>query len=229
MRVFHPHFFKPLGTMNHQTRLCQNPECALRFTSSAAESQNTHCPRCGSSSKLVIAGYESAQVPERKLEDEKLPQIIAVLDNIRSALNVGAILRTADGAGVQKVVLCGITPTPLQPKVAKTALGAEDSVAWEHSWDILQLVERLKAEGTQIWCLEGGENAVNLFQNIGKIPTDRPLALIVGNEVNGVDPAILKIADCSVYLPMQGEKESLNVATAFGIAVYLLRYGITIK
>jgi tRNA G18 (ribose-2'-O)-methylase SpoU len=208
---------------------CQNPDCSLRFTLATAPDSTIHCPRCGSSSRITDLPFESASVPASHCSNDQLPQLIAVLDNLRSALNVGAILRTADGIGASKVYLCGITATPENQKVRKTALGAEENVQWEHTWDILQLVCDLKAAGITIWCLEGGEDSVNLFENVGKIPSDRPLALIIGSEINGVDPAVLKLSDKIVCLPMHGEKESLNAATAFGIAAYLIRYGKTIR
>jgi tRNA G18 (ribose-2'-O)-methylase SpoU len=104
-------------------------------------------------------------------------------------------------------------------------LGAENAIRWEHSWNILEVAEQLKSEGFLILCLEGGNRSINLFQNIGKILSGQPVALFIGNEINGIDPVVLEKADFSVFLPMQGEKESLNVATAFGIAAYLLRYG----
>ena len=215
--------------MKHQTRLCINPDCTLRFTIPLSENISIRCPRCGSGTIPIDEGYDSNLIPQRKQDESGLPTVVAVLDNIRSALNVGAILRTADGAGIRKIFLCGITPTPENPKVLKTSLGAENAIRWEHSWNILEIVGQLKSEGFLILCLEGGKRSINLFQNIGKILSGQPVALFIGNEINGIDPVVLEKADFSVFLPMQGEKESLNVATAFGIAAYLLRYGKTIK
>jgi 23S rRNA (guanosine2251-2'-O)-methyltransferase len=144
----------------------------------------------------------------------------ALLDNIRSAWNVGAIFRTADGLGVQKLHLCGITPTPENPSVAKTALGADQSIPWTYSRNALSAAEKLKEEGIRLWALEQDERAIQVTENwdaaAGRI------ALIVGNEVTGVDPALLDLCERIVYIPMQGKKRSLNVEVAFGVAVSAL-------
>ncbi len=210
----------------HEIRICINPECGCRFP--VAQPNPAHkCPRCGSATQPVIAPYESLLI--RDLQPGKTgPQVVAVLDNLRSALNVGAIFRTADGAGISRLYLCGITPQGDNPKVLKTALGAEAAVAWEHRWNIMDAVQELKQNGVQLWALEGGNHTVNLFGTLEHIRIEQPIALIVGNEVSGVDPSVLEHCDHRVYIPMSGIKESLNVATAFGIAAYFLRYGKSI-
>lgn len=151
-----------------------------------------------------------------------------LLDNIRSTYNVGSILRTADGAGVRYLHLCGITPTPDNPKVAKTALGAEQSVRWTHHRNGVTAARMLRAQGSQLWALEIAPCAVSLFDAVADLPPV-PLVLVVGNERIGVDPGILALCEQVVALPMAGVKHSLNVATAFGIAVYTLRYGMQPK
>ncbi|HVZ11147.1 MAG TPA: TrmH family RNA methyltransferase [Candidatus Paceibacterota bacterium] len=149
------------------------------------------------------------------------PAIWAVLDNIRSRENVGSIFRTADAAGVGKLYLCGITPRPPHEKISKTALGAEKTVSWEYHTQAWRLVERLRAkENAYIVALEKTSNSENIFAL--KLPSDRPIVLVVGNEVEGLAPRILARADTVVAIPMRGEKESLNVAVAFGVAVYQL-------
>lgn len=158
--------------------------------------------------------------------------IIAVLHNIRSRENVGSMFRTADAAGVSKLYLCGITPSPSQilpgktwegkppehDKIAKTALGAEKWVAWKYHKQTGRLLEQLKKEGFQVIALEKTKKAKDLFS----IETKTKVALVVGNEVVGLSPAILKQCDKVISIPMHGKKESLNVAVAFGIAVYQL-------
>jgi tRNA G18 (ribose-2'-O)-methylase SpoU len=151
------------------------------------------------------------------------PVLQALLDNIRSSFNVGAMFRTADGAGVSHLHLCGITPAPDHPKVAKTALGAEYSVPWTQYWDALEAAASLKQGGFELWALEGGPRAESIFEVTEELP-DKPLLLVVGNEVSGVDPGLLALCERVVSIPMQGAKQSLNVAVAFGIAVYTLRY-----
>lgn len=152
--------------------------------------------------------------------------MLAILDNIRSAKNVGGIFRTADGAGLQKLWLCGITPNPNDnAQIAKTALGAEQTVLWEHAPSTVALVEKLKAQDVIILALEAAPGSTSLFSyTLPKV--DTPIALVVGSEPAGVDPAVLDLADAILSLPMSGRKCSLNVAVAFGIAVYFLRFGV---
>lgn len=152
--------------------------------------------------------------------------MLAILDNIRSAQNVGGIFRTADGAGLQKLWLCGITPNPADnAQIAKTALGAEQTVPWEHAPSSVALVEKLKAQDVIILALEAAPGSISLFSYT--LPkADKTIALVVGSEPAGIDPAVLPLVDATLNLPMAGNKGSLNVAVAFGIAVYFLRFGV---
>lgn len=145
-------------------------------------------------------------------------KVIAILDNIRSRENVGSIFRTADAAGVAKLYLCGITPVPPHDKISKTALGAETTVPWEHTGQTWRLVEKLKKEGYQVVALEKTKTADDIFKFRPKFP----VALIVGNEVDGLKPEILKRAEKTLAILQYGQKESLNVAVAFGVSVYAL-------
>ncbi len=151
------------------------------------------------------------------------PPRVALLENIRSIFNVGAIFRIADGAGMQHLYLTGITATPEHPKVAKTALGAETAVPWSYYPNGLEAAQALRAQNFQLWALEGGSRAVSLF-SLRNEELTRPVALVAGNEVAGVDPGILELCERVVYIPMQGSKRSLNVAVAFGIAAYFLAF-----
>ena len=153
-----------------------------------------------------------------KIEQPKLP-LCVVLNNIRSLHNVGAIFRTADGAGVEKIWLCGITGFPPQGGIAKTALGAQDYVPWEYREDVLSLLKELKKEGYQIVLLEQMQGALphDVFKPVGAV------CLVVGNEVSGVSQDMLTLCDQAIEIEMNGIKNSLNVAVAFGIAVYQLR------
>lgn len=143
-------------------------------------------------------------------------EIYVVVDNVRSALNVGAIFRTADGAGVDKVFLCGYTPTPENPKVVKTALGAEKAMPWERHSQTWRLLDSLRKRGAQTVALEQDKRSVDYK----KFKPKFPVALVVGNEVKGLSKEILKYCDKIISIPMYGKKESLNVAVATGIAVY---------
>lgn len=139
-----------------------------------------------------------------------------ILHNIRSAYNVGSIFRTADAAGVKKIYICGYSPTPADRKVGKTSLGAEKTVPWEYFRQTWKLMEKLKKEGVQIVALEQSKKSIDYR----KFKPRFPLALVIGNEVRGLSKEILKYADKIIVIPMYGQKESLNVAVAAGIALY---------
>lgn len=148
----------------------------------------------------------------------KKQQVFLILHNIRSAYNVGSIFRTADGAGVKKIYICGYSPTPDDKKVAKTALGVEKSMPWEYRKQAWRLLEKLKADGVQIVALEQTKKSVDYR----KFNPRFPLALVVGNEVKGLSKRILEYADKIIEIPMFGKKESLNVAVATGIVLFKL-------
>lgn len=143
--------------------------------------------------------------------------VAVVLDDIRSAYNVGAILRTADAVRAALVVCCGYTPAPDHPSVRKTALGAEESVPWLRIQNPAEAVSRLRGEGYTIAALEQTRQSKELAQVDASL---FPLALIVGNEVTGVRQQLLDAADLAIELPQFGVKASLNVAVAFGVAAY---------
>lgn len=142
-----------------------------------------------------------------------------VLDNIRSGHNVGSIFRTADAFGVDKIFLCGITPAITHKEVKKTALGAENFISSEKCYSVLRLVKNLKNQGLKIYALEQLKNSIKLV-NFNPI---FPCALVVGNEIKGVNKQVLKIADKIIEIPMVGKKESLNVSVAAGIAIYHIK------
>lgn len=148
----------------------------------------------------------------------KLPFCV-VLNDIRSLHNVGSVFRTADGAGLEKVWLCGITGYPPQGGIAKTSLGAEDHVPWEYRASAFELLGELKAQGYQIILLEQMQGAVayDVFEPRG------PLCLVMGNEVSGISDDLLGLCDGAVEIDMAGVKNSLNVAVAFGVIAYQLR------
>lgn len=154
---------------------------------------------------------------------------MAVLDNIRSAHNVGSMFRSADAAGVGKLYLCGITPEPvdrfenIRPEFAKTALGAEETVPWEKAARTGSCVKRLKREGWTVCVLEQNKSALHYAKAIPRLRKSNMIAVVVGNEVSGVSRAVLAEADYILEIPMRGKKESLNVAVAFGVMVFALR------
>lgn len=144
------------------------------------------------------------------------PELVILAHNIRSAYNVGSIFRTADAAGVARVVLSGYSARPPHPGVVKTALGAEQSVSWEGIQTPGPWLRQMRKRGYHIAALELTSQSHNLFQWRPKWP----LILIIGNEVRGISPALQNLSHDVVHIPMVGQKESLNVATAFGVTVY---------
>jgi len=151
------------------------------------------------------------------------PQVIVLLDNIRSLYNTGSILRTADATGVERVVLCGITPRPdqggrQQRAIAKTALGAEDMVRWEYQPDTAAAVTSLRGNGYHVVGVEPVEDAVDLYR---WTPT-WPVCLVFGHERDGMSSTATAAVDTVIRIPMLGKKGSLNVATAAGVVLYEL-------
>ncbi|PWH14987.1 MAG: RNA methyltransferase [Anaerolineae bacterium] len=223
-----------MPSSSYEIRVCENPNCGLRYPLVEGHPFGTRCPRCLGATHAVRKKslWEEHVVPEREKQPLANFQLHALLDNVRSAWNVGAIFRTADGLGVEKLYLCGITPTPESEAVQKTSLGAEQSVGWEYARDAVQLAERLKAEGKVLLGLEQDERAVRLeianpaakaeLTQVLGTGTSRDIVLVVGNEVTGVDPDLLALCEQVVYIPMRGKKRSLNVEVAFAIAAWTL-------
>ena len=145
-----------------------------------------------------------------------------IIENVRSAYNVGAMFRTADGAGVSKIFLVGYTPTPIdrfgrpQAEIKKTSLGASSEVEWEHVDDVSKVIESLQSDGVEVVAVEQKETSISL-PNF-KLP--EKIAYIVGNEIDGVSSEAIKMADKIMEIPMLGTKESLNVSVAAGIVLY---------
>ncbi|MAF20443.1 MAG: RNA methyltransferase [Parcubacteria group bacterium] len=142
-----------------------------------------------------------------------------ICDNIRSLENIGSIFRTADALVVDKIFLCGICGRPPHSKISKTALGAENNVAWEHYGQVWRVIDKLKKQGVNIIALEQTKHSLDYR----KFKPKFPLALVLGNEIKGICQSVLKKADEIVHLPMLGSKESLNISVAFGIIGYHLR------
>jgi 23S rRNA (guanosine2251-2'-O)-methyltransferase len=156
---------------------------------------------------LLGAGYEGLRLP-----------VAVLLDNVRSMYNVGALFRVADGVGLEKLCLAGITASPPKSAITKTALGAENVVSWEHDWDAVCMAERLRSEGFEIAAIETSQHSVDLYEWQPKFP----VGVLLGNEVEGLHPKLLEMADTHVRIPMLGQKTSLNVATAAGVVLYEL-------
>lgn len=147
-------------------------------------------------------------------------RFVVICDDLRSLHNIGSVFRTADGAGVDKIYLCGISGRPddekAKNKISKVALGAEKSVEWEYAKQAWRVVEMLKKEGYEIVSLEQTSESIGYMDYRPKFP----VALIIGNENSGIKKALLERSDKIIDIPMKGAKESLNVSVAFGIAAY---------
>lgn len=196
---------------------CSSAECGMRYPSPADDPRRDACPLCAAPT-VHVADYHEPFVHDTG--PTTAGSVVAVLDNIRSALNVGTMLRSADGARIDHVHLCGLTAGVENPKVIKTALGAEQAVPTTSHADGLACIAGLAQAGYEIWALESTADSGPL-QEVCEIP---PLvAFVVGNERSGIDPGILTKANRRLHLPMSGSKTSLNVGVVFGIAAYLLR------
>jgi 23S rRNA (guanosine2251-2'-O)-methyltransferase len=144
--------------------------------------------------------------------------VAVLLDNVRSMYNVGSFFRTADAASIEKLYLGGITAQPPKHAITKTALGAEQTVPWEHSWEALTMVDTIRARGYEIAAVETSVHAVDLFDWMPRFP----VLVIFGHEVDGIRPQLSALCDTHVRIPMLGAKHSLNVATAGGVVIYEL-------
>lgn len=166
--------------------------------------------------KLSVEELERIS-PEQMKEKQKFPFVV-VLDNIRSLNNVGAAFRTSDALGIEKLVLCGITGQPPHRDIHKTALGAQETVGWEHYDSITEGLNQLKNEGYQIVLVEQIDQSIAL-QDF-EFSSDQKVALVFGNEVFGVSEEALSLADAAVEIPQFGTKHSFNVSVTMGIVLW---------
>lgn len=148
-------------------------------------------------------------------------QITVLADNLRSVFNVGSLFRVCECLGIAELILCGISPDPSHPNMAKTALGTTSRVKWSKQENTLDAISQLKAKGYTIYALETAEPSDSVFEAEYKFP----LALVVGNEALGIDPAALRLCGRIVYLPVLGWKNSLNVSVATSVALYQIIFG----
>ncbi|CAA9197230.1 RNA methyltransferase [Flavobacterium collinsii] len=164
---------------------------------------------------------ENSELDRKSIEDfkrsDKTP-LILVLDDIRSLHNIGSVFRTADAFLIEKIILCGITATPPNKEIHKTALGATETVAWEHHENILEVIENLKKENTLTLAIEQVESAI--FLQDFKTEKNQKYALVFGNEVYGVAQEAVALCDGCIEIPQLGTKHSLNIAVSAGIVVW---------
>ena len=164
---------------------------------------------------------ENSELERKSIEafkEAKKTPIIIVLDDIRSLHNIGSVFRTADAFLIEKIYLCGITATPPNKEIHKTALGATETVSWEHNSDVLKVIENLKKENVTVLAIEQVESAIFL-QNF-KVEKDKKYALVFGNEVFGVSQEAVALCDGCIEIPQLGTKHSLNISVSAGIVVW---------
>ncbi len=220
--------------------ICPHPECRAGFEVEGAQFELTDrfgradCPQCGcaclarpadlmarlrakatgqpeSNALLAVAPHLSEQ-----------QKLVVVLDDIRSLHNVGAVFRTADAAGFSHVFLAGITGVPPRKQIAKVSLGAEDWIPFSYHSFLPDIILPLKKQGYSILALEKNASSRPLYNELMEKKLSLPLCLVLGNEVQGVSPEALALADHVCHLSMRGQKESLNASVAFGVAAYFL-------
>ncbi len=166
--------------------------------------------------KLSMEALNRKSVEEFK-RSEKTP-VIAVLENIRSSYNVGSVFRTADAFLLEAIYLTGYTGTPPHKEIRKTALGAEDTVEWKHFANATEAIEHLRWQGYRVYAVEQVTNSISLEQV--SFDADEKIAVVLGNEVTGVELDTIKVCDGCIEIPQLGMKHSLNIATAAGVVLW---------
>jgi len=166
--------------------------------------------------KLANSELERKSIEDFK-QAEKTPLII-ILDDIRSLHNIGSVFRTADAFLIEKIYLCGITATPPNKEIHKTALGATETVSWEYAKDVLEVIDSLRKENVAVMAIEQVENSISLQEFIPE--NDQKYALVFGNEVKGVSQEAIKKCQGTIEIPQLGTKHSLNISVSAGIVVW---------
>ena len=164
-----------------------------------------------------LKNSELGRISVENFKTSKKTPIVVVLDNVRSALNVGSSFRTSDAFRIEKIYLCGITATPPNKEIRKSALGATESVKWEKVEDTESTIKKLKSEGYHICAIEQTENST-MLDNF--IPPEKPIAVVFGHEVNGVQQSVVDLCNQSIEIPQIGTKHSLNISVSVGIVIW---------
>lgn len=214
-----------MTTTYWEIRLCENSDCGLRFPVEIGYPHKPRCPICLGATKVVLS-YSAIDESERPLKSSYPIPVSGLLDNIRSTWNVGSIFRTSEGFGAGHLYLTGITSTPDTADLAKTALGAENTVPWSYHRNAAALAEQLTQEGYSLWALETNPRArpvSHMEQCLDSALHANGVILVVGSEKAGVDPGLLEQCHETFFIPMYGIKNSFNVSVAYGIALGLIR------
>lgn len=164
---------------------------------------------------------ENSELDRKSISDfkeAKKTQIIIILDDIRSLNNIGSVFRTSDAFLIEKIFLCGITATPPNKEIHKTALGATETVAWEYYENVIEVIENLKKDNVSVFAIEQVESAI--FLQDFEVEKNKKYALIFGNEVFGVNQSAIEICDGTIEIPQLGTKHSLNISVSAGIVIW---------
>ncbi len=164
-----------------------------------------------------LKNSELGRISVENFKSSKKVPVVVVLDNVRSALNVGSAFRTSDAFRIEKIYLCGITATPPNKEIRKSALGATESVKWEKVEDTESVIKKLKSEGYHICAIEQTENSTMLNDFI---PPEKPIAAVFGHEVNGVQQSVVDLCNQCIEIPQIGTKHSLNISVCLGIVIW---------
>lgn len=165
-----------------------------------------------------LKNNELGRISVDEFKQTKKTPIIVVLDNIRSLNNIGSVFRTSDAFLIEKIYLCGITATPPNKEIHKTALGATESVAWEYVENTIDLIESLKKDKVKVLAIEQAENSTMLNEFAPE--TDQKYAVIMGNEVKGVQQEVVSASDFCIEIPQLGTKHSLNISVSCGVVLW---------
>jgi 23S rRNA (guanosine2251-2'-O)-methyltransferase len=208
-------------------RECTQSKCKFRFPDTNYLQLNVQCPICQSKTEIVNLLDLSLDYRNNNNYWEDSSDFIAILDNIRSVYNVGALFRTSVGLGLKRIFLCGITPTPDHKNFTKSSLGSENEVVWGKSLNCVDQITTIKESGYKIISIENSDKAIPIQKLTKNNFSQKKVALVVGNEISGVDPDVLSISDSIISIPINGKNKSFNVTTAFGIALYHLSIIVT--
>ena len=165
-----------------------------------------------------LKNNELGRISIEEFKETKKTPIIVVLDNIRSLNNIGSVFRSSDAFLIEKIYLCGITATPPNKEIHKTALGSTDSVAWEHVEDTVALVAKLQADNVKVLAIEQAENST-MLNDFSPIENQK-YAVVFGNEVKGVQQEVVSSADGCIEIPQLGTKHSLNISVSCGVVLW---------
>ncbi len=161
---------------------------------------------------------ELERLSKEAFQQAKKSPMVVVLDNVRSMHNVGSVFRTCDAFLVEKIYLCGFTPNPPHREIQKTALGATETVAWEATESIINLIQKLKENEYQVYAVEQTHNSISL--DTFSPPKQTKIALVFGNEADGVNEEVIKCCDGAIEIPQFGSKHSFNISVSAGIVLW---------